>query len=142
MIYLTQEKIDPEKLMEQVRQPDCGAVVTFFGTVRKMTHGRETKALEYEALATMAEKKMAEIEEVVRRRWDIGAFVMAHRLGRLEIGEISVGIAVSCAHRADAFDACRCAIESLKEFVPIWKKECWADGTSDWVHSATHESGQ
>jgi molybdopterin synthase catalytic subunit len=82
----------------------------------------------------MAEKKMAEIEQDARARWPVGEIIMAHRLGRLEVGEISVAVAVSCPHRAQAFEACRYAIDRLKELVPIWKKENWADGTTEWVH--------
>jgi len=82
----------------------------------------------------MAEKKLAEIEQETRARWPVGDMAIIHRLGHLEIGEISVAVAVSCPHRAEAFEACRYAIERLKEKVPIWKKENWADGTSEWVH--------
>jgi molybdopterin synthase catalytic subunit len=82
----------------------------------------------------MAEKKLAEIEQQTRARWPVGDMALVHRLGRLGIGEVSVAVAVSCPHRAEAFDACRFAIESLKEIVPIWKKENWSDGSSEWVH--------
>jgi len=82
----------------------------------------------------MAEKKMAEIERETRQRWPVGEMMMVHRLGHLDIGEVSVAVAVSCPHRAQAFEACRHAIDRLKELVPIWKKENWADGNADWVH--------
>src|SRR5437660_10980939 len=123
MIRLTTEVIDYHALTEQVRRNDCGAVVTFLGTVREMTAGRVTVALDYEAYGGMAEKKMAEIEQETRQRWPVGEIVLIHRLGRLEVGEVSVAVAVSCPHRAQAFDACRYAIDRLKELVPIWKKE-------------------
>ncbi len=134
MIRLTTEPIDYHALTEQVRRPGCGAVVTFLGTVRDLTDGRETVALDYEAYPGMAEKKMAEIEADTRRRWPVGELAMVHRLGHLELGEVSVAVAVSCPHRAEAFEACRHAIDRLKELVPIWKKENWKDGTSEWVH--------
>jgi molybdopterin synthase catalytic subunit len=134
MIQLTHEVIDYHALTERVRRGDCGAVVTFLGTVRDLTGGRVTVALDYEAYPGMAEKKMAEIERDTRARWPVGDILLVHRLGRLEVGEVSVAVAVSCPHRAEAFEACRYAIDRLKELVPIWKKENWADGTTEWVH--------
>jgi molybdopterin synthase catalytic subunit len=134
MIRLTRDTIDYHTLTEHVRRGGCGAVVTFLGTVRDLTGDRVTVALDYEAYPGMAEKKMAEIEADVRERWPVGDIAMEHRLGRLEIGDISVAVAVSCPHRGQAFDACRHAIDRLKELVPIWKKENWADGTTEWVH--------
>jgi molybdopterin synthase catalytic subunit len=134
MIRLTNEPIDHHALTEAVRLPGCGAVVTFLGTVRDLTDGRVTVALDYEAYPVMAEKKMAEIEHDTRQRWPVGEMLMVHRLGHLDIGDVSVAVAVSCPHRAQAFEACRHAIDRLKEIVPIWKKENWADGNADWVH--------
>jgi molybdopterin synthase catalytic subunit len=134
MVRLTRAAIDPESLTRLVRRADCGAVVTFLGTVRDLTGDRRTVALDYEAYPAMAEKKMAEIEQDTRQRWPIGEMVIEHRLGHLEVGDISVAVAVSCPHRHQAFDACRHAIDRLKELVPIWKKENWADGTTEWIH--------
>jgi molybdopterin synthase catalytic subunit len=134
MVRLTRSPIDYHALTEQVRRADCGAVVTFLGTVRDLTGERITLALDYEAYAGMAEKKMAAIEADTRARWPVGEMVLEHRLGHLEVGEVSVAVAISCPHRAQAFEACRHAIDRLKELVPIWKKENWADGTTEWVH--------
>ena len=134
MIRLTHDPIDYHALTEQVRRPGCGAVALFLGTVRDLTDGRVTVALDYEAYPGMAEKKMAEIEQETRDRWPVGEVALVHRLGRLDVGEVSVAVAVSCPHRAEAFEACRHAIDRLKEVVPIWKKENWADGTTEWVH--------
>jgi molybdopterin synthase catalytic subunit len=134
MVRLTRNVIDYLALTEEVRRSDCGAVVVFLGTVRDLTGERVTVALEYEAYPAMAEKKMAEIEDETRARWPVGAMAMEHRLGHLEVGDISVAVAVSCPHRGQAFEACRYAIDRLKELVPIWKKENWADGTTEWVH--------
>ncbi len=137
MIRLTHELIDYHALTEQVRRAGCGAVVTFLGTVRDLTGDRVTVALDYEAYPGMAEKKMAEIERDTRARWPVGDIALVHRLGHLDVGEVSVAVAVSCPHRAQAFEACRHAIDRLKELVPIWKKENWADGGTEWVHPGT-----
>ena len=137
MIRLTCDAIDYPAMTEAVRRGDCGAVVLFLGTVRDLTGERVTVALDYEAYPAMAEKKMAEIEADTRQRWPIGDIIIVHRLGHLEIGDISVAVAVSCPHRAQAFEAGRHAIDRLKELVPIWKKENWADGTTEWVHPGT-----
>ena len=134
MIRLTRDVIQYEALIAQVRRPGCGAVVAFLGTVRDLTGDQVTAALDYEAYPAMAEKKMAEIEADTRRQWPVGEIVLEHRLGHLDIGDISVAVAVSCPHRAQAFEACRYAIDRLKELVPIWKKENWSDGSTEWVH--------
>jgi molybdopterin synthase catalytic subunit len=134
MIRLQHEPIDYSALTEQVRTPSCGGVVLFLGTVRELTQGRRTLALDYEAYPAMAEKKLAEIEAETRKRWPVGELALVHRLGHLELGDVSVAVAVSCPHRHQAFDAARFAIDRIKEIVPIWKKENWADGTTEWVH--------
>jgi molybdopterin synthase catalytic subunit len=134
MVELTRGDIDYNALTERVRRSDCGAVVTFLGTVRDLTGDRSTVALDYDAYPGMAEKKMADIESDVRAHWPVGDIALVHRLGHLGVGEVSVVVAVSCPHRQQAFEACRHAIDRLKELVPIWKKENWADGTSEWVH--------
>jgi molybdopterin synthase catalytic subunit len=137
MIRLTRDTIDYHAMTEDVRRGDCGAAVLFLGTVRDLTGERGTVALDYDAYPAMAEKKMAEIEADTRQRWPIGDIIMVHRLGHLDVGDISVAVAVSCPHRAQAFEACRHAIDRLKELVPIWKKENWADGSTEWVHPGT-----
>src|SRR5262245_17248587 len=103
MIRLTRDAIDYHALTEAVRDPHCGAIALFLGTVRDLTGEQVTVFLDYEAYGPMAEKKLAEIEAEVRRRWSVGDVVMVHRLGRLEVGEVSVAVAVSCPTRADAF---------------------------------------
>ena len=137
MIKLTRSTIDDHALTQLVRRNHCGAVVTFLGTVRDLTDSKVTTHLEYEAYPEMAEKTLAEIEAETRERWPIGEIAIEHRLGRMEIGEISVVVAVSCPHRVDAFEACKYAMNRVKETVPIWKKENWSDGTTEWVHPGT-----
>ena len=136
MVRLTRNAIDFTALTEQVRKGDCGAVVVFLGTVRDLTGDRVTVALDYEAYPGMAEKKLAEIEAETRARWPVGEIALVHRLGHLDVGDVSVAVAVSCPHRGQAFDACRYAIDRLKVIVPVWKKENWADGRTEWVHPA------
>jgi molybdopterin synthase catalytic subunit len=134
MIQLTHDPIDFQSLTESTRRDNCGAVVLFLGTVRDLTGEQVTVALDYAAYGPMAERKMAEIETETRAKWPIGEIQMIHRLGHLEVGDVSVAVVVSCPHRAQAFEACRHAIDRLKELVPIWKKENWADGRTEWVH--------
>ena len=127
-IELTREVIPNAAIAREVRADEDGAVATFDGCVRNHSLGRETKHLEYEAYESMALAKMHEIAAHLHATFPINRVAIVHRLGRLEIGETSVFIAVSSAHRAAAFDACRYAIDTLKKTVPIWKKEFFADG--------------
>ena len=125
---LVHQPIDVDALLRHVRAGQDGAIVIFDGFVRNESHGRPTLHLEYEAYESMALTKIREIGAQVHERFSIHRVAIAHRLGRLEIGETSVFIAVSAPHRAAAFDACRFAIDTLKKTVPIWKKEFFADG--------------
>lgn len=134
MIRLTNDAIDPGALFADVNRPGCGAVVTFLGTVRDMTGDIATVALEYEAHESMAEAVLKAIESTVARRWPVQAISIVHRLGVVRPPDVSVGVAVACPHRTDAFDACRYIIDRLKTDVPIWKRELGADGSAHWVH--------
>jgi MoaE-MoaD fusion protein len=125
---LVREPIKMEALARHVHAPEDGAVVTFDGFVRNESHNRATLYLEYEAYESMALAKMQEIGAHIHEKYRIHRVAMVHRLGRLEIGETSIFIAVSAPHRAAAFDASRFAIDTLKRTVPIWKKEYFADG--------------
>src|SRR4051794_4437541 len=118
MIYLTRDEIDFTALTEAVRSPNSGAGVLFFGTVRELTNGRKTSALDYEAYPEMAEVKLHELETQARERWPIDRVALVHRLGHLDLGEVSVAVAVSCPHRHQAFDAARFLIDELKAWVP------------------------
>ncbi|OLC58111.1 MAG: hypothetical protein AUG14_12245 [Candidatus Rokubacteria bacterium 13_1_20CM_2_68_19] len=121
--------LSPDTAAAAVDHPGAGGIVVFSGVVRNETGGRPVKYLEYEAHSPMAEAKMREIGDTVHARWPgVKRVAMLHRVGRLEIGESSVLIAVSAAHRGDAFEACRYAIDTLKQTVPVWKKEHFEDG--------------
>jgi MoaE-MoaD fusion protein len=123
------EPLSPDTIAAEVDDAGAGGIVIFSGVVRNETGGRPVKFLEYEAHAPMAEVKMREIGESLRARWSgVKRVAMLHRIGRLEIGEASVLIAVAAAHRGDAFEACRYAIDTLKRTVPVWKKEHFEDG--------------
>ena len=126
MVRLQHEPLDPAAL--QAVLPQDGAVCLFVGVVRNENRGRPVLRLEYEAYEEMALPLMAEIEVETRDRWPVSDVRMVHRLGPLAIGEASVAVAVASPHRAEAFAACRHAIDTLKAKVPIWKKEFYADG--------------
>ncbi len=125
---ITRTPIDLGDLRARLLEDDCGAVVIFDGVVRNNTKGRPTRYLEYEGYEGMALKTMAQIGREVHEKWAINRFGMIHRLGRMEIGESSVVIIVTSAHRRIAFEACHYAIDRLKKLVPIWKKEFFEDG--------------
>jgi molybdopterin synthase catalytic subunit len=134
MIEITQAPIDPTVVLQQVASNHAGAVVLFLGTTRQFTDGRQTESLQYECYPAMAEKKMVELVEQASARWPLVGCTIIHRVGQVSLGETSVAIAVSSAHRQAAFEAGQWLIDTLKQVVPIWKKENWADGTSQWVH--------
>lgn len=132
MFKIVEQPIASDALYNSVLEDHNGAVVTFAGVVRNHSGEKRTDYLVYEAYKDMAEKKMAEVGDEVRARWQVGEVAALHRIGRLEIGEISVLIAIGSPHRAEAFEACRYYIDRLKEVVPIWKKEVGEDG-EEWV---------
>ena len=131
-VAITDKTLDPTEISSSVKNIEAGAVLTFLGTARKTSRGREVTYLEYDAYPEMAEKKMAVILNELKEKYNItdGAFI--HRIGRVELGENIVVIAVSAPHSNEAFDACRYAVKRLKSIVPIWKKEVWADG-DEWI---------
>jgi molybdopterin synthase catalytic subunit/molybdopterin converting factor small subunit len=131
LYQLTQKEIDPNEVLRQVIDPNHGASIIFVGTTREWTQGMRTTLLEYEAYEPMALKTMEQIGAEISRRWPGTKTAITHRLGKVEIAEKSIVIAVSAPHRDDSYAASRYAIERVKEIVPIWKKEVWADG-SEW----------
>ncbi len=136
MFRVTRDAIDLNELVRYVTDPEAGAIVTFIGTTRNNNEGRRVIALDYEAYPEMAEKELARIGDDARKQWPICRMTIVHRLGPVQIGEASVIIAVSSAHRDAAFAASRFAIEEIKKTVPIWKKEVF-EGGEVWIGTQT-----
>jgi len=128
---ITERPIDIAEVSAKVIVPEHGATLTFIGTTREWTHGKRTVLLEYEAYAPMAMKAMKDIGDEIAERWNGALCAITHRIGRVDLAEASVVIAVSAPHREACYEASRHAIERLKVKVPIWKKEVWEDG-SEW----------
>jgi len=129
---ITPEEINPTQAMARVQGPGRGGILCFVGTVRDHSHGRPVLYLEYEAYPEMARAKLEEIAQELVSRWQVEDVAIVHRVGHLKIGDVAVVIALAAAHREDLFDACRYAIDRLKEIVPIWKKEVFEDG-EEWI---------
>lgn len=130
---ITDHPISVDEVLARLSDPANGAIVTFVGVVRGETGGRETLYLDYEAYPEMAEQVMAQVGQEVMARWpEVRRVIIVHRVGRLRVGETAVVIALCAAHRRQTFDALRYAIDRIKEIVPVWKKEVWADGTAEW----------
>lgn len=139
LVSVSDSPLEPTVLVDSVRRPDAGAIVLFLGSVRDHSDGREgVTHLEYEAYREVVEAKILEIIEETRSRWKIGSIAAAHRVGSLQVGEDSVGVAVSAPHRPEAFEAARHLIDELKARAPIWKKEHWPGG-SEWVSEGSHQ---
>ncbi len=132
MVAVVQEPLDVGAIIREISGPRSGGINIFVGTVRNHSDGKRVRQLEYSAYVPMAEKLMREIEDEITHRWPVDRVVLVHRIGILRVGEVSVITAVSAAHRAEAFEACRYAIDRVKSTVPIWKKEYFEEG-SVWV---------
>lgn len=132
MIQVTDKSLDPQVASTMVRKNTNGAVITFLGTTRGNSDNRRVLYLEYEAYIPMAVNMLTQIKESVKTDWDIDDIVIMHRIGRLEIEEISLIVAVASPHRKEAFEACISIVNQIKETVPIWKKEVFEDG-EEWV---------
>jgi len=141
MIELTDKPIDPSAVLAAVACMSAGASVLFLGTTREVTAGRQTLSLDYESYPEMAERKLSELAAEARRRWPLTGCALVHRLGTVLPGEASVAVAVSSPHRKAAFAAGEWLIDTLKEVVPIWKRENWADGQRQWVHPCPDAAG-
>jgi len=134
MIQIVDKNIDVVELLASVSVPEAGGIDMFLGTTRNHSKGKKVIRLEYEAYSPMALRMMSEIESEIRKRWNIQKISIVHRIGAVPVMEASVAIAVSAAHRKEAFEACRYAIDELKKRVPIWKKEIFEDGEV-WVEN-------
>jgi molybdopterin synthase catalytic subunit len=132
MFKVTTDVLSIDEAYDAVRRPGCGAVALFVGTVRDHHDGKKVTKISYSAFKEMAEKEFAAIAAEAEKRWKVGAVYIAHRTGALQIGDASVVIAVSSAHRAEAFEGCRYAIETLKKMAPIWKEEFYETGKA-WI---------
>ena len=130
--WITEQPVNIMDCIEKVTRPEAGAVSTFIGIAREFTRGKRTLFLEYDAYVPMATKQLARIGDEIKETWPDAEVAIAHRIGRLDISDVAVAIAVSTPHRDSAFKASRYAIERIKEIVPIWKKEHWEDGTK-WI---------
>ena len=136
-VILTKSLLNPDRLATGLQRDDAGAVVNFSGTVRAETQGeRQLVALDYEAYEEMALEQMKSIRQRAIENMKALDVVIAHRLGRLKLGEVSIFVAVFAAHRAEGFEACRWIVDQVKTDVPIWKKDVWSDGTEAWVNPA------
>ena len=138
----TSAAIDPSALLSGLRDTLAGACVTFEGRVRSENRGRTVRALEYEAFAPLAEREGGRILVEAGEKFQIIHAVAVHRTGRLELGDIAVWVAVIAGHRGEAFDACRYVIDETKARLPIWKKEHYADGASEWISCAVRRAGR
>lgn len=134
LFQITKDPLSLDRLTLVVGRNTSGAVASFLGIVREFSRGRQVQHLEYEAYPAMAEAELRRIGEEIRREWSVDEIALVHRIGRLQVGEASVAIAISAPHRKAALEACAYAIERIKQVVPIWKKEVWTDG-SEWIGS-------
>ena len=132
IVKITNDIINEEETTASVKNNESGAVITFLGTARRSSRGREVTFLEYDAYPEMAEKKMNEIIGELIDKYEVKDAAFIHRIGKVELGETIVVIAVSAPHSKEAFEASRYAVKRLKSIVPIWKKEVWADG-EEWI---------
>ena len=137
--HITSRKISIPAVLRSVEDDGAGAVVLFLGTVRNTSEAGSVEEINYESYSAMAEKRLAEIEANARRVWPIRAIRILHRIGRLRVGEVSLAVAISAPHRAEAYDASRHIIERIKHEVPIWKKEKLTGGSEVWVEGRRME---
>ncbi|GGA81013.1 molybdenum cofactor biosynthesis protein MoaE [Ornithinibacillus halotolerans] len=145
MFEIVDEPIQVEEIIKKVTRREAGAITTFLGTVREWTNGRKTIYLEYQAYKPMAIKMLAQIGKEIKEQWENTEVAITHRVGRLDISEIAVAIAISSPHRKAAYEANEYAIERIKQIVPIWKKEHWEDGETwigDQLEKVNYPSGE
>ncbi len=132
LFEVVNQPIGVDEIIKKVSRRDAGAITTFIGTVREFTKGKKTLSLEYQAYVPMAVKMLSQIGDEIQEKWPDALTAITHRIGKLDITEVAVVIAVSSPHRKTAYEANEYAIERIKQIVPIWKKEFWEDGTK-WI---------
>ena len=137
---ITRRPIDPTKVLQSVLNDSAGGVVLFIGTVRDANRGKKVSRIDYEAYKEMAERRIQELAKEVRKKWPVKEVTFVHREGTLKVGEVSVAVAVSAAHRAEAFEAARFAIDRIKRTLPIWKHETLKGGVRVWLEESVIES--
>jgi molybdopterin synthase catalytic subunit len=137
---ITRRPIDPAKVLASVMDDSAGGLVLFLGTVRNTNRGRTVSAIDYEAYKLMAEQRIEKLAKEVRKKWPVKAVTLIHREGTLKVGEVSVAVAVSAVHRAEAFEAARFAIDRIKKSLPIWKHEILKGGERVWLEETVIES--
>jgi len=128
--------VEPQEALAFVADPAAGGTCLFVGTVRDHSDAGEVTALDYEAWEELAERRLREIAGEIFEKWPVGKVALLHRIGTLGVGDVSVAVACSAPHRADAFEACRHGIERIKQDVPIWKKESLTTGEAEWIHGS------
>jgi molybdopterin synthase catalytic subunit len=141
-IEFTANPLSPEAIWAQLRSPDCGAQVLFVGTTRRQTGSRTTDFLVYECYEPMARKSLESLIADASQRWDLRGVAIVHRLGRVDVGEASIVVAIASPHRNAAFAAGAWLMDEIKRCVPIWKQEHWADGSVEWVHPGLVDGNQ
>jgi len=139
-LRITREPINPARVLASVNDEEAGGAVLFVGTIRRRSGGKTVEGLSYEVYREMAERRMRDIEISVRKKWPVVKMAMVHRYGQLKVGEVSVAVAVSCEHRAEAFEACKFAIDTIKGTLPMWKKERFKGGAQTWVKGTPIEA--
>ena len=137
MIEIVHGKIDEAKLLQSIKSNNCGASLLFSGTTRRVTNGRVTATLHYEAYGEMAVSELSRIRELAIEKFGLECCAIIHRVGEVPLGETSIVVGVSSAHRQQAFESAAWIMDQVKTDVPIWKKEVWADGETQWVHPGT-----
>jgi molybdopterin synthase catalytic subunit len=142
VLSISHNPIEVNRVTDAVRDLRAGAVVLFLGTVREFTGELQTSSLDYEAFEEMALDSLRQITDEARRRWTLVKTAVVHRTGSLELGDIAVAVAVSSAHRGPAFEAGQWIMDTIKQQTPIWKKEIYADGRTEWIHPETSVTGR
>jgi molybdopterin synthase catalytic subunit len=136
LVRVGENVVEPPEALAFVADPAAGGTCLFVGTVRDHSEAGEVAGLDYEAWEELAERRLHEIAGQIFEKWPVGKVALLHRTGKLDVGDVSVAVACSAPHRADAFEACRHGIERIKQDVPIWKKESLITGEAEWVHGS------